>query len=52
MGKLGNGLHTDENNTRIFVSPDVTRYPDEKGGEVIVVGHTDRPARPSTSEDE
>ena len=37
MGKLGKGVHTNEDKDRLFVGPDVPRYPTEEGGEVIVV---------------
>lgn len=37
MGKIGKGIHTTENEDRIFVSPDVDRYERKDGGEVIVV---------------
>lgn len=39
MTKLGDGLHTTEEGDRIFVGPDVPRYPREDGGEVIVVSN-------------
>ncbi len=37
MGKLGKGVHTTEGEDRIFVGPDVPRYPTDEGGEIIVV---------------
>ena len=46
MGKIGKDIHDTEDGDRIFVGPEVDRYPREDGGEVIVVEEpaTDEPA--------
>jgi hypothetical protein len=51
MGKLGKGVHTTGDGDRIFVGPDVPRYPTEEGGEVVIV-EPDSEASEETPEEE
>jgi len=48
---VGRGVSQTEDDSRIFVAPDLSRYERKGGGEVIVVEPTDD-AQPSGGEDD
>lgn len=39
MTKIADGVHTTDDGSRLFLGPDVTRYPRQDDGEVVVLEH-------------